>query len=305
MGFESYIQGQEPERFRNNRESDHNSPYSQNNPKIIELEDVEKISMADYGFTPEGIKAYMFGMVVEDPRTGEEMPDEFYNHALEGAISAAEQKLDIAIFPRIEEEYHDYRSVEFKSFMHTHVYRRPIIQLEELAIEMNGRSMIKLPQRGWKVYHLYGHISVSPGFMGATEGYSPTLAYMNPPLGAAQSAAYGQTSAPQMIRVKYLAGLLPREKAMYNKAWEAPATLEKYVLKIATREIMQMWGKLLVQPGSAGGTLSMDGITETRRTTASAMYSAVSAELNQIDEELETLRDGLQTYFGTSSMISV
>lgn len=304
MYFESFIQGQEPERFRNNPQQGYEPPYTSNNPKVIDTEEALELTMEDYGLTPAAVKAYMFGMEVVDPRTGEEMPDEFYEHSLEGAVALAEQKLDIAIFPRIENEYHDYRSQEFASFMHTHVYRRPIIQLEEMAIEANGRTVINLPQRGWKVYHLYGHISVSPGYMGAATNQGHMLAYMNPPLAAA-TGGYGHTSAPQMIRVKYLAGLLPRENATFSRAWEAPATLEKYILKIATREITQLWGKLIVPPGTAGGSITMDGITESRTTTASATYSAVSAELKQLDDEIKTLEDGLRSYFGKNTMISV
>lgn len=307
MGFQTYPQGREPERYRNNPNYSQNEPYTSNNPKVIDLEEAMQLTLEDYGFTPESIKAYMFGLVVEDPKTGEEMPDEFYEHAIEGALSAAEQNLDIAIFPRIEEEYHDYREQEFQSYMHLRVHRRPIIQLEEFVIEMNGRTMFNLPPQGWKVYHLEGHLAVSFGYMGMSQGMSQgmgqAISYMNHPM--TNAGGYGRTSAPQMIRVKYLAGLLPRENAAFARKWEAPATLEKYVLKIATREIMQLWGKLLVEPGSAGGTLTMDGITETRRTTASAMYSAVSAELNQIDQEINSLEKSLRSYFGSNKMISV
>lgn len=308
MGFETYMQGQEPERFRNNPQYNPDTPYSNHNPQVIPVEEAMELTLEDYGLTPSAVKAYMFGMEVIDPKTGEEMPDEFYEHAIEGAISLAEQNLDIAIFPRIENEYHDYREQEFASNMHLRVYRRPIIQLEEFAIEMNGRPVFNLPPQGWKVYHLEGHLAVTFGYMGLSQGMTQNMgraiSYMNHPLAGA-FGGYGRTSAPQVIRAKYLAGLLPRKNATFNRKWEAPATLEKYILKIATREIVQMWGKLLVQPGSAGGTLTMDGITETRRTTASAMYSAVSAELNQIDEEITTLEKGLRSYFGKNKMISV
>lgn len=281
--------------------------YTSNNPKIIDLDDALNLTLEDYGFTPESIKAYMFGLEVKDPKTGKEMPDEFYEHAIEGALAAAEQNLDIAIFPRIENEYHDYREQEFESNMHLRIYRRPIIQLEEFVIERNGRVMFSIPPQGWKVYHLEGHLAVTYGHLGMGTGLNETMgraiSYMNHPL--AGMGGYGRTSAPQVIRVKYLAGLLPRENAAFARKWEAPATLEKYVLKIATKEIVQMWGKLLVPPGSAGGTLTMDGITETRRTTASAMYSAVSAEINQLDGEIKSLERGLRSYFGDNKMISV
>lgn len=298
-------QGQEPERHPDYPYNVHQGevPYTSSNPKVIDVEEALELTLEDYGLTADAIKAYMFGLTVEDPNTGEEMPDSFYLHTIENAISLAEQNLDIAIFPRIETEFHDFRSPEFRSYMHTQVYKRPVIQIEELHLEAQGRPITSIPPEAWNVYHLIGHVAVSPSGLGVTQGYNPTL--VNRLMPHTESRAYGMNTYPQFIKVTYLAGLLPRERGTHNRAWEAPATLEKYILKIATKEIIQMWGKLLTQPGLAGSTLTMDGITETRTTTASAMYSTVSADLNQIDDDIKALEEGLKSYFGSSNMISV
>ena len=40
-----------------------------------------------------------------------------------------------------------------------------------------------------------------------------------------------------------------------------------------------MWGRLLIQPGLASTSISIDGISESMGTTQSARYSAMSAEI--------------------------
>jgi len=42
------------------------SPYGQNNPKRINVDQIEKLVLSDYGLTPSAIKAYMFGNRVID-----------------------------------------------------------------------------------------------------------------------------------------------------------------------------------------------------------------------------------------------
>lgn len=286
-------QGREPER-EGKVSYDNNGTYSHNNPRRIDLEDLGKLTMADYNLSPEAIKTYMYGMTVADPATGKEMGDEFYNHILEAAIAQTEQKFDIAIIPRLREEHHDYRSQEFNSYMHTHVYKRPILQVEDLKLELSGRPMRSFPSRWWKVYPLFGHIEIMPSpIMSAANGGG--LHFAAPVPGLRQA----HTFAPQMIHVDYVAGMLPRKNAGYAEEWEMPANLEKYILKMATKEIFQVWGRLIFPPGMAGTTLSMDGVSETINTTQSAMYSTVSAYLTEIDDELAILEEGLKSYYGS------
>lgn len=282
--------------------------YAHNNPQKITKEQIENLTLEDYGLTPDTIKSYMYGIEITNPTTGEPMGDDFYTHTIETALAQAEQTLDIAIFPRYETEHHDYRSVEFNSHMFTHTYRRPIIQVERFNLELNGKPFRSFPSQWLKTYHLFGHVQIAPAPFANNGGQvynSDTLfpAYGFPFLPSGNT--YQHTTAPQMLHVEYIAGLLPRQNAYSHKPWEMPATLEKYIIKIALKEIFQLWGRLVVSPGLASQSLTMDGITESVTTTQSAMYSAMSAELKHIDEDIAELEDGLKSYFGNNSLLTV
>lgn len=289
------LQGYEPERYGKDYQP---SKYTHNNPKRVSLEELDKITLEDYGLTPAAVKSYMFGLDVSDPKTGKPIGNDFYMSCIENAITQVEHELDIAIFPRIEEEHHDFYSEDFNSYMYTHVFKRPIIQVENLGLEMNGRGVYSYPSKWWSVYPLAGHIEIMPtplmqsgnNFMNGTVAPYPVLPITRP--------NYGKTFAPQMIHVEYVAGLLPRKNAAYNRQYEMPATLEKMILKVAVKEIFEMWGRLLVQPGLASTSISIDGISQSMGTTQSAMYGAVSADITQINEDIAGLKQSLKKYFG-------
>lgn len=276
------------------------SPYAHGNPKRIDLADLEKITPADYGWTTATIKAYMFGVRVVDPETGQELDDTFYEHVIETAIGRAERELDIAILPRlIKAEHHDYHQSDFNSYMYTHAFKRPIIQAESVKLELNGRPMYNYPSNWWKVYSLAGHIELYPtalmqtgmglGYEQVFSGY-PQLAGMPP--------NNGQTFAPQMIHLDYVAGMLPRKNSGYANEWECPPELEQLVIKYAMKEVFQIWGRLIIGAGIAGKSLSVDGISESIQTTQSAMYGGAYADIRQIDEDIDKLVSGLRSYFG-------
>lgn len=126
-------------------------------------------------------------------------------------------------------------------------------------------------------------------------GY-PQLAGVYPPSGA--------TFAPQMIKLDYISGMLPRKRAGRTKPWEIPPELEQLVVKYALKEIYQVWGNLIIGAGIANKSLEIDGISETIGTTQSAMYGGASAQIIQIDSDIKELLDALRSYFGTN-MIGV
>ena len=293
------LQGYEPERYGDSYKP---SNYSHNNPQNMELAELDTLTMEDYGLTPSAVKAYMFGLQVVDPKTGKPIGDEFYENAIQSAMAQVEQELDIAIFPRLEVEHQDYHSENFNSYMYTHVYKRPIIQVEKLQLELNGRGMYSYPSRWWTVYNLSGHIEIMPSplmMAGGGGGNSFMSGNVQPyPVSPIVRPGTGKTFAPQMIHVEYIAGLLPRKHGAYNRQHEMPATMEKIILKVAVREIFELWGRLLIQPGLASTSISIDGISQSMGTTQSAMYGAVSADITQINADIAELKKALQGYFG-------
>ena len=276
------------------------APYSHGNPQHIDIAEIEQITPADYGWTPATIKSYMFGVRVVDPETGQELGDTFYEHVIDTSIAKAEKELDIAILPRlIKAEHHDFHQSDFNSFMYTHTYKRPIVQAEALKLEINGRPMYNYPSNWWKVYSLAGHVEMYPtALMQTGIGFGYEQVFQGYPQLAGMPPSSGQTFAPQMVHVDYVAGMLPRKSRGYNAEWECPADLEQLVIKYAMKEIFQIWGRLIIGAGIAGKTLSIDGISETIQTTQSAMYGGASADVRQIDEDIDKLLSALRAYFG-------
>lgn len=277
----------------------------QRNQVLVTEEYLNNLSFDDYGLSPAEVKKLMFGLRVQDPETGKEMDDVFYTNAIESALSLVEQDLDIAIFPRPLVERHDYTEPEFQSYQYTHTRKRPIIQVDYVGISHNDQRLTHYPRDWWNVYNLPGHIEIMPSAFSQVMGQGRSgLPY--PVFGGnmmnshANRPIVGKGYAPQLMEVHYIAGMLPRGSAFYNKEIEMPASLEKLILKYTVREIFQLWGRLLVQPGLAGTSITIDGITESVNTTQSAMYSAVSADIQQVNDDIQELTASLRKYFGGS-----
>lgn len=301
-------------------------PYSHNNPKRIDVDEILSITPKDYGLTPEAIKASMFGVHVIDPSTGKEMGDSFYEFAIESAISQAEAELDIVILPRTVQEDKDFQESEFSSYMFLHTAKKPVLQVEALGMESNGNRFRSYPSDWWKVYGRAGHIQVASSPLNRVIGnnYSSQsfsvgygygygggygLGMGNPYLnnqgwGVNANAGGNQKSYPQLIHVEYIAGMLPQARMGVSEDWEMPSILHKVILKMAVKEIFQQWGRIVVPMGVSNHSLTIDGVTETVGYTSSANNGVAKAEINQLDEDITGLMNQLRSYYG-NGFISV
>lgn len=313
----------------------YNEPYSHNNPKLVDLETIESITPSDYGLTPEAIKASMFGVKVVDPNTGNEMGDSFYTYAIETAISKVETELDIVILPRVVTEHKDYNYAEYSSYMFLHAKAKPILQVETLGLEANGSYKRNYPSEWWKVYNRPGHIQVASAplygaisgnmgggiatfsggasFGGFDGGYGGRLhgGLSSLPNGSSLGgykpnpvSGGNQNSYPQLIHVSYIAGMLPQRRAGVTEEWEMPTLLNELVIKMASKQIFQQWGRLVVPMGVSSKTLTIDGISESVSYTSSATNGAIKSEIGQLDEDIADGLNKLRGYYG-NGFISV
>ena len=313
----------------------YNEPYSHNNPKLVDLETIESITPSDYGLTPEAIKASMFGVKVVDPNTGNEMGDSFYTYAIETAISKVETELDIVILPRLVTEHKDYNYAEYSSYMFLHAKAKPILQVETLGLEANGSYKRNYPSEWWKVYNRPGHIQVASAplygaisgnmgggiatfsggasFGGFDGGYGGRLhgGLSSLPNGSSLGgykpnpvSGGNQNSYPQLIHVSYIAGMLPQRRAGVTEEWEMPTILNELIVKMASKQIFQQWGRLVVPMGISSKTLTIDGISESVSYTSSATNGAIKSEIGQLDEDIADGLNKLRGYYG-NGFISV
>ena len=278
------------------------SPYGHNNQKHIELAEVNNYTLADYGLTVEAVKSNHFGVVVTDPRTGEHLPDSFYNAKLESAISTVEKMLDVIILPRVLREHHDYYRNDFESFMYIHTHQKPILQVEDVRLEYGGSMVFKYPTSWWKVYNLAGHIEMLPNMMMSGDQGSLNLAqaYSGYPMIAGIPYTVGNNYAPQLFEITYVGGMLPPQRRGVTQPYEMHPDLWNLIIKVALKEVFQQWGRLIVGAGIANMSISIDGVSQSIDTTQSAMYGGASADIAQLDKDISDHVKTLKAYYGNN-----
>lgn len=273
-------------------------PYADGNPKHIDVNTVEKYTLKDYDITPDRIKELMFGVPVTDPNTGKALPESFYDSAIRVAVAKAEKKFDVVVLPRFQVEEKDMFQNDASSYMFLRMNHKPVLQVEQLSMEFQGRTVINYPAGWWKVSALGGSIQLLPTFGSRGNNMYPYSGEgnMTPFLGLPQMQT--GTYAPQMFRVGYVAGMLPISREGSSREWEMAPDFRMLILKHATKEIFQIWGRLIIGAGIASKSLSIDGMSETIVTTQSAMYGGAQADIMQIDRDIAELEDGLRSTYG-------
>lgn len=286
---------------------DFNKPYGQGNPQRVKPEQVNEYTLDNFGITIDAVKGQMFGTPVVDPVTGKALPDNYYKQAIKSAVGWAEKRFDISILPRFVVEEKDFNLNEANSYMYQKLLHRPVLQVEHFDVNLNGGGFINFPTRWWKVESLAGTLQIMPGFgtqyamsgvgYGVLNGYNDLqvnnlLSYSLMP--------YGQSSstAPQAFHVNYVAGMLPQAREGVEQAWELPTELLWVILKQAAKEVLQVFGRLILSPGIAAQSLTIDGITEQKTSTASAMYGGMQADIMQLDKDIAQYSAGLDAKFG-------
>ncbi|ADH03163.1 tail fiber protein [Bacillus phage W.Ph.] len=281
-------------------EPESGSPYQHNNKKRIELADVDKLTLADFGFTVDAVKMNHFGINVKDPTTGEYLPDSFYEAKIEQAIAQVEKILDIVIIPRYVEEHADFYRNDFDSYNFIRTRKRPVVQLEKMRMEYGGGTIFSYPTKWWRVYTLEGHIELLPTMLLSSQGQNLSLSniYSGYPMISGIPSLVGGEYAPQLFHVEYVAGLLPPKRRGVSEDWELSPDLWTLVIKVALKEVLQQWGRLIVGAGIAEMTTQIDGVFQKINTTQSAMYGGASADIMQLDRDIDDLVKGLKSHYG-------
>lgn len=277
------------------------APYQDGNPMRVPLENVDSYTLADFGIDVQSVKDQMFGMQVVDPTTGKTLPDRYYQQAIKSAVAWVEKRFDIKILPRKVVEDKDYYTPNFNSYNYLKMRSRPILQVEQFSMDLNGRNVITYPSGWWKVSSLAGQLQIMPTIGMQAQDYLP-YAMGNPggngPLVGIPNLANTTSYAPQLFHVGYIAGMLPPAREGVEEDWEMPEDLKFVILKQAAKDILQQWGRLIIGAGVASRSFSMDGISESVDSTSSATFGGASADILQLDRDIQQLSTGLDAKFG-------
>jgi hypothetical protein len=251
--------------------------------------------------TPSEVRnRWCFGLPL-NKEDGSVMKDEDIHQFLMGAVREVERKLGIFLKPTVircnpeerglvkgtdydrEEAPYDYDANQYRQYGFLQLFERPVVSIEALKLILpNGNEIIDFMRDSnrmkWvKLNKSAGQVRIVP-YAG-----DPTLFAL---LGGSQTGYPFVTGAinqnlPHMFHVDYTAG--------YG-AYEIPEDIRNAVAKIATINVLGIAGDAVLA-GVASLSTSIDGLSESFSTTASATNATYGAHQLQYQKEVDALFD--------------
>lgn len=253
------------------------------------------VSYADTNLpTPKEIRErWCFGLPLTNEYS-ESMSDPDIQAYLDSSISQVERRLGIYLKPTVivcnpdarglikgedydkEEPPYDYAAELYRQWGHLQLRERPIQRLISFKLVLtNGQEIIDFTKHpSWlKLYKSAGQIRIVPNagdpvLYAALAGTATTYPFMTGNL---------YSNIPQMLHVDYVAGYAQ---------FEIPADVRNVVAKIAAVDVLGIAGDAMLA-GVASLSTSIDGLSESFSTTASATNATYGAHILQYQKEID------------------
>lgn len=249
--------------------------------------------------TVEELKSsFLFGIPIEIKDTGEPLSDEYYQLFIDGAYEHITNLYDIQILPEQRTERLDlYLDQAMRSYFMFHTNAYPILWDEQdrerfpivcKAYFGEGIEPAVFPTEWLRVQKNSGAIHVYP--TSATMGsFIHQFTAFTTSLGL-----YRREFIPQYLDITYWAGFCP-----------IPKFMNILVGKLATINLLNVAGDIMLGAGIASYSVSMDGLSQSISTTQSAENSATSARIKKYEDELKRDLPLLKAKFGSIGLVGV
>lgn len=230
--------------------------------------------------TPKQVKErYLFGIDLTDD-DGNELPDSVIQHYIDSSVSYLEHKLDIIITPTKFTEKYDYRSVDYVEFNFIPLKKRPVCEVTKIKAQFpNSIDLVDYPEEWYVVEKESAQVQLSP-----VEGTFSGLIVSQG--GSYLPQIYGTRSYwPHLFEIQYTAG--------FDHDC-IPKIINEMVGMQTSIRLFEIFGDIVLGPGTASENVGLDGANVGKTTTASAMFSAFSARVEsykkQMDDYIKTVR---------------
>lgn len=230
--------------------------------------------------TVEQVKARYFFGIDDTNDAGVKLSDAVWEHYIISAIRQIELELDIAIVPTAFVEKYDYYAADWNAFSFIALDNYPVISMEAFEVRYpSGQSVVTFPEEWWRLENAVGHVQIVP-----TAGTLSNLLVGSG--GAFLPAVFnGQSYLPQLFEIEYTAGFA---------ANQVPRNIVEIIGMTAALGPFNIFGDLIAGAGIATLSLSLDGLSQSIGTTASATNAGFGSRiiqyLKQIKEQLPKLR---------------
>lgn len=251
-----------------------NSTYNQVEPLIT----VEKLK-----------ETYLFGKFKFQDEEGRSISDEALQTFIDNAISMIEHDLDIAVVQRQQTETKDYNANDYYEWGFLQLNRTPVISLDSLKVVYTRNTteydtILDIPPEWIRLEPDSGIIRLIPNnrFPGRLAsngaGFFPELFNRH-------------SMVPGMWLIQYTHGFKPGC---------IPSALNAAIGLVASVFTLNVLGDLIIGAGIAGTSLSLDGLSQSIQTTASAENHGFSGLVKDYNRQLFGDRT-----LGTSGIIEI
>lgn len=227
-------------------------------------------------------KRYLHGVDFK-ANDGTELTSKAFQFYISEAISWLEHELETTIVPTQYTETHDYRAEEYEAWSFIQLRRKPIISVDEVQFRLQKDSAFtSIPDDWIRLESHVGQIQIAPTSGGLSSinfsqsAFLPRLMMITP-------------DWPSFFRIVYTAGF-ERDKI--------PAIISHVIGMKAAIQALNIAGELILGAGIASQSLSIDGLSQSIGSTASASYSGYGARIELYENDIKTAMQTLRRYYG-------
>lgn len=211
---------------------------------------------------------------------GTPFDESLFTHAIDYAQGYVSRRLDVPLGGADYLSFTERRSVSYGGSARFRMNRAPIREITEVKSKLGTLDVFILPEEWVDVLDAEtGDVQLVP-VSGSVTGVALQTYYFLMQAGFVRHGTHGQ------FEFTYTAGF---------KADDCPAEIKELIACHAANKLLQQFGDILYgQAGVASQNISMDGLSQGFSSTASAMYSGYSAQMDRNDKRIEQLEEVLE-----------
>lgn len=240
--------------------------------------------------TPQQLRErYMWGVSVKDSN-GIELPDSVYEFAIQSAQQELEDYLDLKLTRQVIEETRDYVYDDYASWGFVRV-SYPVCRAFYLKGMFGETEQITYPaewlstKRSNDVPEMnYRNVYLIPNVGGYEQSNNSGVAFNG--IFGANLLWRSKTWIPNYWKIRYVTG--------FSKV---PAELINFIGKLASLDIFNISGDLILGAGIASFSLGIDGLSQSISSTSSATNAGYGARIINYQTDLKELLPKLQAKY--------
>jgi hypothetical protein len=242
-------------------------------------------STDDLAISPQELKdIFLFGISLTDD-AGKPFPEQMYEFYIRSAQEWVEKELGgLQLCKKaIVNETHDYYINDYISYSFMKLFRYPVLSVESVGIQFPlATNVLEFDPSWYRIESSGAQVNLVP-----TQGtFSSILLSQG---GSFLPLLYqGLQHVPGLFRINYTAGF---------EQGKIPTLLKEVIGMKAAMGPLNIAGDLVAGAGIASKSLSLDGLSQSIGTTASATNAGYGARILQYNKEVTARMKHLREYY--------